>query len=46
MQNLTTIAAIATAMQLALDKATESKNVLEGVLSVVTQLKESNHDRI
>lgn len=38
-------AAIATAMQLALNKATEAKNTLQGVLTIVTQLKEPNHDR-
>lgn len=37
-------AAIATAMKLALDKATESKNMLQSVLTTLTQLKETKHD--
>ena len=37
-------AVIATVMQLALDKATESKCMLQATLTILEQLKESNND--
>ena len=37
-------AAVAAIMQLALNKATEVENILQDVLTIVTQLKESNND--
>ena len=37
-------AVISTAMQSALNKAKESECMLQATLSVLTQLKESNHD--